>query len=191
MGRMNKKRRARTSYTRRSAPNCERSWSLAERIAHFTRTDPLSGCHIWQGNLKDGYGSLRYQGQTFFAHRLAWEVRHGPIPAGLVLRHRCNVRRCCNPDHLVPGTRAENNADQKVERLRIADARTATAPAVPAADPDLAPIRIFVRGVEMTGDIRIRLVAPDLTKGGSTERCRRSSGLLRLPLAHRRANRAA
>jgi hypothetical protein len=164
---MNKKRRPR-HYNRRPEPNCKRGWELAERIAHFTRTDPLSGCDIWQGNLKDGYGSLRYQGKTWFAHRLAWEVKHGPIPDGLVLRHRCNVRRCCNPDHLVPGTRAENNADQKAERLRLADARAATVPAVPGSAPDLAPIRIFYHGVELKGDVAISIIEPALAKTGSS-----------------------
>src|SRR5689334_14600143 len=163
---MNEKRSPRR-YNRRPEPNCKRSWELAERIAHFTRTDPLSGCHIWHGNLKDGYGNLRYQGKTWFAHRLAWEVKHGPIPDGLVLRHRCNVRRCCNPDHLVPGTRAENNADQKVEHLRFADARAATAPSAAGATPDLAPIRIFYHGVELKGEVAIRIVDPEFATGGA------------------------
>ena len=44
---------------------------IAERIAYYSKPDPLSGCHIWHGLLKDGYGCLHYQNQTFFAHRLA------------------------------------------------------------------------------------------------------------------------
>jgi hypothetical protein len=161
------KKRSR-KYSRSSPRNCERAWSIPQRLAYYSRPDPLSGCHIWQANLKDGYGCLRFGSKLHFAHRLAWEVRHGPIAEGLVLRHRCNVRRCCNPDHLVPGTRAENNADQKAERLRLADARAATARAIPGAAPDVAPIRIFVRGVEMKGDIEIKLVEPDLAKAAPT-----------------------
>jgi HNH endonuclease len=76
----------------RPRPYCERTWSLAERIAHYTKPDPPSGCHIWQGTLKLGYGRLAYQGRVLLAHRLAWEARHGPIPKGMVLRHRCNVK---------------------------------------------------------------------------------------------------
>src|SRR5437899_11295087 len=158
------KKRPRRRYIRTSPRNCERAWSIAERIAYYSRPDPLSGCHIWTGYLKQGYGCLYFGNKLKFAHRLAWEVKHGLIPEGLVLRHRCNVRRCCNPDHLVPGTRAENNADQKAERLRLADARAATARSMPGASPDIAPIRIFVRGVEMTGNIEIKLVEPDLIK---------------------------
>ncbi len=161
---MAKKRRPRKRYTRKSPRNCERVWSIAERIAYYSKPDPLSGCHIWQGYLKDGYGCLYFQNKLRFAHRLAWEVKHGPIPDGLVLRHRCNVRRCCNADHLVPGTRAENNADQKAERLRFAYARAATAPAVPGSAPDLAPIRIFYHGVELKGEVAITIVEPELAK---------------------------
>ncbi len=65
----------------------------------------------------------------------------------------------------MPGTRAENNADQKVANLRLADARAATAPSVPGSAPDLAPIRIFYHGVELKGEVAIRIVDPELAKG--------------------------
>ncbi len=162
-----KKRRLRRRYVRSLPRNCERSWAIPERLSYYSAPDPLGGCHIWRGNLKDGYGCLRLGGKLYAAHRLAWELKHGPIPEGMVIRHRCNVRRCCNPDHLVPGTRAENNADQKVERLRIADARAATARGLVGARPDMAPIRIFVHGVEMKGDVAIALVDPELAKGAA------------------------
>jgi len=119
---MVKKRSRKRKYIRRSAHNCDRTWSPAQRLAHYSKPDPLSGCHIWHGFLKEGYGRLYFGHKMHLAHRLAWEVKHGPIPKGLVVRHRCNVRRCCNPDHMVLGTRAENNADTKAEYLRLADA---------------------------------------------------------------------
>jgi len=179
---MVKKRSRKRKYTR----SCGPTWSAAQRIAHYSKPDPLSGCHIWHGFLENGYCRLRFDDKMQMAHRLAWEVKHGPIPDGLVLRHRCNVRRCCNPDHMALGTRAENNADTKAEFLRIADARAATAPTVPGASSDLAPIRIFVRGVEMTGDILIKLVEPDLAKGAHPFTAAPASRTRR-----RRASRAA
>jgi hypothetical protein len=166
---MNKKPRPRRRYTRKSPRNCERSWSLAERIAYYSKPDPLSDCHIWHGPLQNGYGGLRYKSRTKLAHRLAWEMKHGPIPDGLVLRHRCNVRRCVNPDHLVPGTRAQNNADIKAELLRLADARAATDPAACGSNPGARPIRIFYDGVELTGDVTIRIVDPKLRKAPRQE----------------------
>src|SRR5438445_9786749 len=129
---------------------CHPSWSLAQRLAYYSKPEPLTGCHIWQGHDNgDGYGCLRYQGRYHPAHRLAWSLKHGPIPKGMIICHRCNVRRCVNPDHLVLGTRADNNADTKAARLRLADARAATTRESPVFDPGAAAIRIFVGGVEM------------------------------------------
>jgi hypothetical protein len=141
--------RKRAPYVQSKRPYCHPSWSLAERIAFYSKPEPLTGCHIWRGALLNGYGALRYQGQHRQAHRLAWALKHGPIPDGMILCHRCNVRRCVNPDHLALGTGADNNADTKAARLRLADAREATAQASPAFDPGAAAIRIFVRGVEI------------------------------------------
>ncbi len=98
---------------------CHPTWSLAERLAYYSKPEPLTGCHLWHGaNHGHGYGCLRYQGRHQQAHRLAWAARNGPIPKGMVICHRCNVRRCVNPDHLVLGTRADNNADTKAARTR-------------------------------------------------------------------------
>lgn len=56
-----------------------------------------------------GYGAIRYQGRFYQAHRLIYELLVGPIAPGLVLDHMCLNTLCCNPDHLDPVTRAENN----------------------------------------------------------------------------------
>ena len=55
------------------------------------------------------------------SHRLVYWLEHGPIPDGLVVRHRCtefghsNDGRCCNPRHLRVGTHADNAADKVVD----------------------------------------------------------------------------
>lgn len=33
-------------------------------------------------------------------HRYVWELRHGPIPDGYEVDHKCNNRACCNVEHL-------------------------------------------------------------------------------------------
>jgi hypothetical protein len=155
------KKRTRNGRPKRPLPYCEPTWSGEQRIAHYSKPDPLGGCHIWHGSITaSGYGRLRYDGRNWLAHRLAWVAKHGPISDSMILCHRCNVKRCVNPDHLVLGTRADNNADTKAARLRLADAREVTAKANPAFDPGAAAIRIFVGGVEMRGRVLIEAAKP-------------------------------
>ena len=130
-----------------------RQWTPADRLAHFTRRDPISGCLIWKGRPnRDGYGRIGLGGSRQLAHRFAWAVHHGPIPTGAIVCHRCHERRCVNPEHLFLGTPAINGADRKA-RLKA----LAFPPAPPsAADTDRALIRIVYRGHEMVGEVAIR-----------------------------------
>lgn len=71
-----------------------------------------NGCHLWTGSLdKDGYGNFRPSVEVSRkrAHRVAYEMIHGPIPDGLPLDHLCKIRHCVNPLHAEPVTVAENN----------------------------------------------------------------------------------
>ncbi len=74
--------------------------------------DPHSGCWLWQGSLtSDGYGRFWLIDRHVRAHRASYELRYGPIPEGMVVRHKCDVPQCVNPDHLELGTQADNNRD--------------------------------------------------------------------------------
>lgn len=61
-----------------------------------------TGCWEWQGATLLGYGRFRPKEGSPLAHRVAFELTRGTIPAGLTLDHLCSVRRCVNPDHLEP-----------------------------------------------------------------------------------------
>lgn len=68
-----------------------------------------SGCWDFTGvTTGDGYGRLHLGNGMVVAHRVAYELFVGPIPAGQVLDHTCRNRRCVNPDHLDVVTQREN-----------------------------------------------------------------------------------
>src|SRR6185369_9847989 len=132
------------SRHRSGRPRCRPEWTLAQRIANYTKVDPLSGCHIWQGAIQgNGYGRLAFRGQNTVAHRLAWIARHGAIPKDKEVCHRCDERRCCNTDHMFLGSHSENMADLKAknrQRWRIAMKRLPT----DSSASDFAPIEIYI-----------------------------------------------
>lgn len=88
----------------------------------YIKLKPDTGCWIWMGRLNSsGYGriSTKFYGKekSLRAHRVAWQLYRWPIPLGLQVLHRCDVRACVNPDHLRLGTN-EQNARERVQRRR-------------------------------------------------------------------------
>ena len=69
-------------------------------------------CWEYQGaRTRGGYGELRCAGTMGYAHRVMAAARYGPLAPGQVVRHTCDNPACCNPEHLVLGSMADNNAD--------------------------------------------------------------------------------
>jgi uracil-DNA glycosylase family 4 len=67
-------------------------------------------CWYWLGWRDSwGYGGFTLGGKNVRAHRFAYELLVGPIPAGMTLDHLCRHPACVNPSHLEALTVAEHN----------------------------------------------------------------------------------
>lgn len=83
---------------------------LPERF--WPRVEKTDGCWLWTGpRRRDGYGRIKLAGKDTTAHRVAWIMLFGPIPSGVEVCHRCDVKLCVRPDHLYLGTHALNMRD--------------------------------------------------------------------------------
>lgn len=83
--------------------NSEEFWNRLERRE--------SGCWEYPVRTTRGYGRIKVNGKATHAHRLAYQLSYGPIPAGMVVCHSCDNPPCCNPAHLWLGTQKENLVD--------------------------------------------------------------------------------
>ncbi len=71
-----------------------------------------SPCWEWTHSTAGrGYGRFKYLSQRRLAHRFAWEVTNGPIPADVMVCHLCDNPPCHRPDHLFLGTNQINQDD--------------------------------------------------------------------------------
>ena len=96
---------------RRATP-IDRFWAAVRRGAN-------DECWEWLGAKRGGYGCFRVDGAVVQAHRFSHEIHVGPIPAGMVVRHRCDNPPCCNPAHIVLGTQRDNVHDMFERRRAV------------------------------------------------------------------------
>jgi hypothetical protein len=85
--------------------------------------EPNSGCWLWTGGTTGaGYGIFtmsnraKRSARSARAHRVSHELFNGPVPPGLVVRHKCDTPLCVNPNHLQVGTQQDNMNDKAARR---------------------------------------------------------------------------
>ncbi len=96
---------------------------VAAAFAARTTPEPNTGCLIWLGTLDArGYGVLKWEAvadRQVFAHRLAWELAHGPLDPALHIDHKCRNRWCVNERHLRPVTPTVNALENSLSLAAI------------------------------------------------------------------------
>lgn len=114
----------RTVFRTLSGENCRyEKEPIAKRFERKVQRGARGACHEWLATKnRAGYGVFGIwkdgSSTTVLAHRFAFELAGGEIPAGLQVRHKCDNPGCCNPAHLEVGTHQDNMRDM-VERNRV------------------------------------------------------------------------
>jgi len=85
----------------------------ARDLSEVVEYDTNGGCWLWnRAPNGHGYGQIKQpDGRRLMAHRISFEQHNGPIPDGVCVLHRCDVRACINPAHLFLGDKSDNAKD--------------------------------------------------------------------------------
>ena len=100
-----------------------KGWLTKEEMLASADKDKRTGCWNWRYCLSKGYGNLRRHGRGWSAHRISYFLFNSDVSLEVItdttihICHKCDNRKCINPDHLFLGDAALNCAD-KVDKGR-------------------------------------------------------------------------
>ena len=106
-------------------------------------------CWDWNASLQTaGYGQISIDGTQRSAHRISYLITYGTIPKGLCVLHRCDNKKCVNPQHLFLGTHKDNAIDA-ARKGRLSN-RGETHPSARLTSADVLAIRSLWRSGKVT-----------------------------------------
>ena len=117
-------------YIRNVCYRCQYGWNTfwknstneekAERMEELfnKRVIKKTGCWNFKGIPNStGYFEIKIGGRvnpkSIKAHRVSWIIHYGEIPDGMCVLHKCDNRRCTNPEHLFLGSHQDNATDRE------------------------------------------------------------------------------
>lgn len=109
---------------------------VSPEVRFWLRVTKSDGCWLWDRADRNGYGRFEIDGVETYAHRVSFELHHGPIPAGMTVDHLCHGwdascvglastcehRRCVRPDHLEAVSQGDNSRRGRAREVHQAAA---------------------------------------------------------------------
>lgn len=130
---------------------------LKKNLATYTESE--NGCWEWSGVIDvGGYGvvalGVSQHGRAITkycrAHRASYAMHYGVDPLEKMVCHKCDNRRCINPEHLFLGTHDENMEDMVTKRRATAGERN---PRATLTEPEVIDIIRFIQAGKRNTEI--------------------------------------
>lgn len=95
-------------------------YSRQEFIAAFwAKVRKTATCWLWTGARNstpgENYGFVSVNRKTRRAHVVSYILKHGQLPAGALVLHKCDNPPCVRPGHLFLGTHKDNAIDRNAK----------------------------------------------------------------------------
>ena len=92
-----------------------RFWAKVNKAGTIPKRRRLGRCWLWTAGVNEhGYGAFGVEhSDIWLAHRYAYFLKYGPIPAKALVLHKCDNPPCVRYGHLYLGTHKRNSQDMK------------------------------------------------------------------------------